>query len=103
MAGINELFAPAGAIPNNAFPPRFGEAMKLIHELNNRCQQAQISEATQVSALMVELMPRLVKAYGTDGVAMMLGELINEITGTQPSSDTKRDRAISSPDDGFTN
>jgi hypothetical protein len=94
MANVNDLFVPVEDVPDDAIPPRFEEAMELIQELNSRCRQAQIPEATQISALMVELMPRLVQAYGPDGVTAMLGELINEIAGDQPAPDKEIGEAM---------
>lgn len=103
VANLNNLFTPENEIPDDAFPPRFEEALEQIQELNSRCQQAQIPEATQISALMVELMPRLVQAYGPEGVIAMFNQLITEIGGAQLSSGTKNDSPRPSPHNDLPN
>ncbi|MEX0828289.1 MAG: hypothetical protein WD005_04995 [Haliea sp.] len=100
---MNRLFAPADEMSSDAFPPRFDEAMEQIQKMNKLWEQAQIPEQTQIAAQMVELMPRLVHAYGPDGVIAMFSQLINEIAGTPSSSDTKNGGAMPCPNNGLPN
>tara|TARA_R110002094_G_scaffold55146_2_gene66196 strand:- start:67 stop:378 length:312 start_codon:yes stop_codon:yes gene_type:complete len=103
MTDLNRLFAPAEGMSNDAIPPRFDEAMTQIQKMNKLCDQAQIPEQTQISALMVELMPRLVKAYGPHGVITMLGALRHEIAGAHPSPDRRSGGPLLAPDNDVPN
>lgn len=61
------------------FPPRFKEAVEQVRAMSDRCGSAGIPNETILAALLIELMPRLVDAYGSVGVAAMLGRLAREI------------------------
>ena len=47
-----------------------------------RCEKAGIPNDTMLAALMTELVPRLVEAYGPNGVATMLNRLAREISNS---------------------
>lgn len=63
-------------------PPHFTEAHEQVCALIERCNKAGVPADTMLAALMTELMPRLVLAYGPSGVAMMLNRLASEISST---------------------
>ena len=56
-------------------PPRFAEALQQVRAVIARCDNAGIPSDALIVALMTELMPRLVQAYGSDGVAAVLNQL----------------------------
>ena len=45
-----------------------------------RCDKVGIPSDTLIAALMTELMPRLVQAYGSNGVAVVLNQLALELS-----------------------
>ena len=82
------LLAPVDAISDVQLPPRFADAVAEVRSAIARCDDAGIPRDTVLAALMTELMPRLVEAYGSNGVASALSELAREIlaSGSPPSA-----------------
>lgn len=56
-------------------PPRFAEALDAIRLASDRCEHAMIPSDSILAAVLAELMPRLVEAYGPRSVVSMLGDL----------------------------
>jgi hypothetical protein len=66
-------------------PPRFTEAVEIVRAAIRQCEQREIPVDSILAALMTELLPRLVAAYGPQGVAGVFGRLAGEIaTGGAP-------------------
>jgi|TARA_B110000037_G_scaffold172834_1_gene196500 hypothetical protein len=61
-------------------PPHFAEASEKIYNLIEQCDSAQIPMDTMLAAILTELMPRLVQAYGPREVATMLSSLASEVS-----------------------
>jgi len=55
-----------------------------------RCEQGGIDRATVNAALIAELLPRLVEAYGPLGVAGVLGQLASHIVETHTGANQTR-------------
>ena len=55
-----------------------------------RCEQGGIDRATVNAALIAELLPRLVEAYGPLGVAGVLGQLASHIVETHTGAHQTR-------------
>lgn len=79
MDGVNDLLEPADDVSNEDLPPRFDEARERVCAVIERSGAAGIPADTVLAALMAELMPRLVEAYGPDNVATVLTRLASEI------------------------
>ena len=82
------LLEPVDDISDVQLPPRLADAMAEVRAAIARCDEASIPRDTVLAALMTELMPRLVEAYGPSGVASVLGHLAREISssGRPPSA-----------------
>jgi hypothetical protein len=78
----DDLLEPADDTLGMELPPHFSEAHEQVCALINECDTAGVPTDTILAALMTELMPRLVQAYGPSGVATMLNHLASEISGT---------------------
>lgn len=65
-------------------PPRFEEALEQIRAVMARCDNAGIPDRTTLAALLTELMPRLVRAHGPQGVASLLSQLSAELSSDGP-------------------
>ncbi|MDE1148601.1 MAG: hypothetical protein PW843_18615 [Azospirillaceae bacterium] len=74
---ISALGLPVGAVP-----PRFAEALAVFRDAMSRCQAAGIPAHSALSAALVELMPRLISAYGGDGLADVLRTLAAQVADT---------------------
>lgn len=55
-----------------ALPPRFSEVIDEIRAAIGRCESENVPADSILAAVMVELMPRLVGAYGEQRVARLL-------------------------------
>ena len=64
-------------------PPRFAEALQQVRAVIARCDNAGIPSDALIVALMTELMPRLVQAYGSDGVAAVLNQLALDLASVR--------------------
>ena len=64
-------------------PPRFVEALDQLRAVIARCDKAGIPSDTLIAALMTELMPRLVQAYGSNGVAAVLNQLALDLASVR--------------------
>ncbi|MEQ9248777.1 MAG: hypothetical protein RLO21_22590 [Nitratireductor sp.] len=82
------LLEPVDTISDAQLPPRFATALTEVRAAIARCDEVGIPKDTMLAALMTELMPRLVEAYGPSGVASMLDQLAREIStsGRPPST-----------------
>jgi len=82
------LLEPVDDTTDIQLPPRFAEALAEVRAAIARCDEADMPRDTMLAALMTELMPRLVEAYGSSGVASVLGRLAGEISisGRAPSA-----------------
>jgi hypothetical protein len=60
-------------------PERFAEALSAIRNAICGCEKAKIPVDTILAALMAELMPRLVGAYGSSRVISVLTDLAAHI------------------------
>ncbi len=82
------LLEPVDDTSDVEFPPLFSDALTEVRAAIARCDTAGIPRDTMLAALLTELMPRLVEAYGPDGVSSVLGELAREISaaGGPPSA-----------------
>ena len=56
-------------------PPRFAEALEQVRAVIAPCDKAGIPSDTLIAALMTGLIPRLVQAYGSNGVAAVIGSV----------------------------
>ena len=72
-------------------PLRFAEALEAIRGAIGGCEAARIPLDTILAAMMTELMPRLVGAYGSGGVAAVLTDLAAHIA-IDPSDPPARHR-----------
>ena len=84
---VRPLFEPVDDISDVQLLPRLADALAEVCAAIARCDEAGIPRDTVLAALMTELMPRLVEAYGPSGVASVLGQLAREIStsGKPPS------------------
>ena len=75
MLPAQGLLEPVDDASGVKLPPRFAEALEQVRAVIARCDKAGIPSDTLTAALMTELMPRLVQAYGSNGVAAVLNQL----------------------------
>jgi hypothetical protein len=61
-------------------PPRFAQALEQVRAVIARCDRVGIPNDTLLAALMMELMPCLVHAYGPGGGASVLNQLVLELS-----------------------
>ena len=82
------LLEPVDDISDVQLPPRLDDALAEVRAAIARCDEAGIAKDTVLAALMTELMPRLVEAYGPSGVASVLDQLARETSasGRLPST-----------------
>jgi hypothetical protein len=80
MLPAQGLLEPVDDASGVELPPRFAEALKQVRAVIARCDKAGIPNDTLLAALMTELMPRLVHAYGPGGVASALNQLALELS-----------------------
>jgi hypothetical protein len=72
---------PASVAP----PPRFAEAVEIVRAAIRECESRGLPVDSILAALMTELLPRLITAYGPHGVAGVFGHLAGRIaTGGVP-------------------
>ena len=76
------LLEPVDDISDVQLPPRLADALAEVRAAIERCDEAGIPRDTVLAALMTELMPRLVEAYGPSGVASVLGQLAHDISSS---------------------
>jgi len=74
-----DLLEPLGDVSEDAFPPRFAEALNLVRDALAAGERTHVPPRTLVAALAAELMPRLVLAYGERAAATVLRRLATEI------------------------
>jgi hypothetical protein len=81
MAIVSDLnlLEPAADASGVKLPPHFAEALTQVRAAISRCTDASIPNDTVLAALMTELMPRSVSAYGPACVASLLGHIAGEI------------------------
>jgi len=84
--GLLESVDDASAVE---LPPRFAEALEHVRAVIARCDKAGIPNNTLLAALMTELMPRLVQAYGPGGVASMLNQLALELSSAESTGSSE--------------
>ena len=77
---IQGLLEPIDDASSVELPPRFAEALNRVRSGIARWEKAGIPNNTLLAALMTELMPRLVQAYGPGGVASILNQLALELS-----------------------
>ncbi|MBM3483705.1 MAG: hypothetical protein FJX66_10435 [Alphaproteobacteria bacterium] len=80
MLPAQGLLEPVDDATGVELPPRFAEALEQVRVAIARCDKAGIPNDTLLAALMTELMPRLVQAYGPSGVASSLSQLALELS-----------------------
>lgn len=80
MLPAQGLLEPIDDASGVELPPRFEEALEQVRAVIARCDKAGIANDTLLAALMTELMPRLVDAYGPGGVARALNQLALELS-----------------------
>ena len=80
MLPAQGLLEPVDDASDVELPPRFAEALEHVRAVIARCDRAGIPNDTLLAALMTELMPRLVHAYGPGGVASVLNQLALELS-----------------------
>ena len=82
------LLEPVDDISDVQLPPRLADALAEVRTAIVRCDEAGIPRDSVLAALMTELMPRLVEAYGPNGAASMLSQLARELStsGGGPSA-----------------
>ena len=74
------LLEPVDDISDVKLPRHFADALAEIRTAIERCDAAEIPGDTVLAALVTELMPRLVEAYGPSGAASVLSRLAREIS-----------------------
>ena len=79
MLPAQGLLKPVDDASGVELPPRFAEALEQVRAVIVHCDKAGIPSDTPIAALMTELMPRLVQAYGSNGVAAVLNQLALEL------------------------
>jgi hypothetical protein len=77
---VQEMLKPINDTSNIQFPPRFSDAMCEIRATIKRCDENSIPRDTFLAALLTELMPALVDAYGPKKVSFILEQLAYEIS-----------------------
>lgn len=80
MLSAQGLLEPVDDASSVELPPRFAEALEQVRAVIARCDKDGIPNDTLLAALMTELMPRLVQAYGPGRVASMLNQLALELS-----------------------
>ena len=79
------LLEPVDDISDVQLPPRLADALAEVRTAIVRCDEAGIPRDSVLAALMTELMPRLVEAYGPNGAASMLSQLARELSTSDRS------------------
>ena len=79
MLPAQGLLKPVDDASGVELPPRFAEVLEQVRAVIVHCDTAGIPSDTLIAALMTELMPRLVQAYGSNGVAAVLNQLALEL------------------------
>ncbi len=81
------MLEPVDDISDVQLPPRWADALAELRAAIARREEAGITKETVLAALMTELMPRLVEAYGPSGTASVLDRLAREVatSGGPPS------------------
>lgn len=82
MLPAQGLLDPVDDASGVELPPGFAEALEQVRAVIARCEKAGIPNDTLLAALMTELMPRLVRAYGPDGVASVLNQLALDLSSS---------------------
>ena len=88
-SSLQSLLEPVDDASSVELPPRFAEALQHVRSMVARCGQAGITHDTLTAALMTELMPRLIQAYGSHGVSVVLNQLAFDLASANPAL-TKR-------------
>ena len=89
MISAQGLLEPVDDASGAELPPRFAEALEQVRAVIARCDRAGIPNDTLLAALMTELMPRLVHAYGPGGVASMLNQLALELSSAESTGSSE--------------
>lgn len=74
-----DLLQPACDACGVTLPPRVAEALTVMRGAISHCTDAEIPNDTVIAALMTELIPAMVGAYGAGGVAFLLRQMAAEI------------------------
>ena len=75
-----EMLKPVDDTSDVQFPPHFAVALGEVRAAVIRCDEQRISKDTVLAALLTELMPLIVDAYGPNKVATMLNQLACELS-----------------------
>ena len=77
---VQEMLKPVDDTSDVQFPSRFSDALGQIRATITRCDEQSIPRDTILAALLTELIPLLVNAYGPSKVSFMLNQLAQEMT-----------------------
>ena len=83
---MQEMLKPVDDTSDVQFPPHFADALGEVRTAITRCDEQSIPKDTVLAALLTELMPLLVDAYGPSKAASMLNQLAHELSGISPLS-----------------
>ena len=75
------MLKPVDDTSDVQFPPHFNDALGEVRTAITRCEEQSIPNDTVLAALLTELMPLLVDAYGPSKVAYILNQLAHELSG----------------------
>ena len=78
---MQEILKPVDDTSDVKFPPHFADALGEVRAAITRCDEQSIPKDTVLAALLTELMPLLVDAYGPSKVASILSQLAHELLG----------------------
>ena len=83
---MEEMLKPLDDTSDVQFPPHFADALCEVRAAITRCDEQNIPKDTVLTALLTELMPLLVDAYGPSEVASILNQLARELSGSSALS-----------------
>ena len=83
---IQEMLKPVDDASDVKLPLGYPDALSEIRAAIIRCDEQSIPRDTMLAALLTELMPRLVDAYGSRKVGFMLNQLAQEINNPSAHS-----------------
>ena len=83
---MEEMLKPVDDTSDVQFPPHFADALGEVRAAITRCDEQNIPKDTVLTALLTELMPLLVDAYGPSEVASILNQLARELSGSSALS-----------------
>jgi hypothetical protein len=70
--------------------PRLMEVLEKLRDTVTLCERSGISRDTILAAMMTDMAPRLVRAYGNTAVAIMLGRLADQVACAAGAADRVR-------------